>query len=89
MAVRRVYKSAQHDRTYFTQRESLVKGKKQYSLSTCANCSDQLLLIVKIFLKKTSYLNEEVNCTEPSASVRLSCFAKIKNLIARDNNSRV
>jgi hypothetical protein len=32
----------------------------------------QLLLILKVlFIYKTSYLNEEVNCTKPSPSVRV------------------
>jgi hypothetical protein len=34
--------------------------------------SDQLLLMLNnvfLFIYKTSYLNEEVNCTEPSPSV--------------------
>jgi hypothetical protein len=30
---------------------------------------DQLVFILKIFFYNTSYLNEEVTCTEPSASV--------------------
>jgi hypothetical protein len=36
---------------------------------------DQLHLILKILFTfyKTSYLNEEVNCTEPSPSVKVPC----------------
>jgi hypothetical protein len=34
---------------------------------------DQLLFILKILLK-TSYLYEEVNCTEPSPLVSVLCF---------------
>jgi hypothetical protein len=35
----------------------------------------QLLFIVKLYfsLFKTKYLNEEVNCTQPSPSVRVPC----------------
>jgi hypothetical protein len=39
---------------------------------------DQLLFILKILFaifKTTSYLNEEVNCTEPSSSVSIPAYS--------------
>jgi len=51
-----------------SDREAQLKGKVQYSLPPL----DQLLIILRtlfIFLRKTSYLNVEVNCTEPSLSI--------------------
>jgi hypothetical protein len=42
---------------------------------------DQMLLMLKIFfslfLTKTIYINEEVNCSEPSLSVRDPCFHEL------------
>jgi hypothetical protein len=41
---------------------------------------DQLLLTLEIFLfifNKTSYLDEEVHCTESPPSVRVPCFEVI------------
>jgi hypothetical protein len=55
-------------------KESLLKGKDHYTVHLLIlTGSDQLLLILKniIFLHyKTRYVIEEVNCTEPSRSVR-------------------
>ncbi len=52
-------------------RETLLKGKAQYSSPPCTNlfrsapfCIENVIYI----LNKTRYLNEEVNCTEPSPS---------------------
>ncbi len=56
-------------------RESLLKGKEQYSWPPrTPPSSDRQLLILKsnfFLLYKTSYLNEEVIRTEPSPSVRV------------------
>jgi hypothetical protein len=57
-------------------RESLLKGKSQYSRppSTNENISAQFDIENRIILSyKTSSLNEEVNCTEPSLSVSVRC----------------
>jgi len=58
-------------------REPLMKGKAQYSWPPCTN----LLRLAPFYIEniiyicyKTSYLNEEVNGTEPSPSVSVPCF---------------
>ncbi len=53
-------------------REPLLKGMAQYSWPPCTNQfrSAHFYIENMIYLgSKTSYLNEEVNCTEPSPSV--------------------
>ncbi len=53
-------------------REPLLKGKAQYSWPPCTNLfrlvSFDIANIILLF-HKTSYLNEEVNCIEPSPLV--------------------
>jgi hypothetical protein len=52
--------------------ETLLKGKAQYSWPPCTNLfiSAPFYIENSIYIfNKTSYLNEEVNCTEPSPSV--------------------
>ncbi len=52
-------------------KEVLLKGKAQYNWSLCYNYFNELLFIFKKFITffiETSYLNEEVNCSEPSPS---------------------
>jgi hypothetical protein len=54
---------------------SLTKGKvsvQLISLYQLISCFLKLK-IVFTFVYKTSYLNEEVNCTEPSPSVGVPC----------------
>jgi hypothetical protein len=50
-------------------KETLLKGKAQYSWPPCTNLFRSAPFyienIIYIF-NKTSYLNEEVNCTKPS-----------------------
>ncbi len=48
-------------------REPLLKGKAQYYWPPCIASFDQLIFY------KTSYLNEEVNCTKPFPSVSVPC----------------
>jgi hypothetical protein len=50
-------------------RESFLKGKTQYSSTPCTN---QLRSVDFDISYKTSYLNEEVNRTEPSPLVSVS-----------------
>jgi hypothetical protein len=48
-------------------------------------CSDQLLHLLKIhsfFFYKTSYINEEVNCTQPSPSVRVSAASVTREKVS-------
>jgi hypothetical protein len=57
-------------------KESLLKGKDRYSTLYLhvLKSSDQLLFYWKcvfLLLSKTCYLDKEVNCTEPSLSVRV------------------
>jgi hypothetical protein len=48
-------------------RESLLKGKAQYSLPPCTNeLRSAGFDLANFYLTKTSYLNVEVNCAEPS-----------------------
>ncbi len=58
-------------------REVLLKGKAQYRITLLPLISlDQLIFKAKMlftFFYKTSYLNEEVNCTEPFPLVGVSC----------------
>ncbi len=57
-----------------TYREPLLKGKAQYSWAPCTNKfrSGGFHIENIIYLwYKTSYLNEEVNCIEPSPSARV------------------
>ncbi len=58
-------------------KESLLKGKDQYSLPPCTNefgstafRTDQNIFLIY----ETSYLNEDVNRIEPSPSVRVPFF---------------
>jgi hypothetical protein len=64
-------------------REAFLKGKAQYGWAPYTNYSDKLLLILKIlftfFTKQASYLNEEVNCTEPFPSVSIPCLKYMDN----------
>jgi len=56
-------------------REPLVKGKAQYSWPLCTNKFRSAALDIEniIYLcYKTSYLNEEVCCTEPTPSVSVN-----------------
>jgi len=48
--------------------ESLLKGRISVVDLLVLTCLDQLLLTLKKYISfyETSYLNEEVNCTEPS-----------------------
>ncbi len=56
--------------------EVFVRDKAQYHWPPCANwfisapsCTENSIYL----FYKTSYLNEEVNCTEPSTSVSIPC----------------
>ncbi len=55
-------------------KELLLNGKAQYSWPPCTNqfrsAAFDIVSIMQI-LYKTNYSNEEVNCTEPSTSVRV------------------
>jgi hypothetical protein len=57
-------------------RESLLNGNDQYNLPPCTkNFRTAALKTITIFLfYKTTYLNEEVNCTEFSNSVRIPWY---------------
>ncbi len=51
--------------------EALCKGKAQYSWYPCTNLFRPTAFYIQNIINlcyKTSYLNEEVNCTEPSPS---------------------
>jgi hypothetical protein len=55
-------------------REYLLKGKDQYNWPPCTNQFRLPTLSKEIYFfifYKTRYLNKEVNCTEPSPSVRV------------------
>jgi len=57
-------------------REALLKGKVLYSWPICTNLFRSAPFYIEniiYILNKTSYLNEEVNCTEPSTSVSIPC----------------
>ncbi len=58
-------------------REFLLKGMAQYSSPPCTNQFRLTIfntdIIFSLFIT-TSYLNEEVNCTEPSTSMRVPCL---------------
>ncbi len=62
----------------FETRKRWTKGNYQYSWPPC---SSMLLCLPKYFkfFTKTSYLNEEVNCTEPSLSGQYSLLKSLKN----------
>jgi hypothetical protein len=67
--------SAPKERTDHGSREPLLKGKAWYSWPPSLLTSlDQLLFYINILLTffETSYLNEEVNCTERSPSVSVT-----------------
>ncbi len=57
-------------------RENFMKGKAQYSSPPCTNLFRSapfyIEIIIYIFIK-TSWLNEEVNRTEPSLSISIPC----------------
>jgi hypothetical protein len=55
-------------------RKVLLKGKTQYGWPPCTNRFRSAPLYIENIINlfyKTSYLNEEVNCTEPSPLVRI------------------
>jgi hypothetical protein len=55
-------------------REVLVKGKVQYSCPPCTNLFRSAPFYIENIISlfyKTSYLNEEVKCTEPSSLVSI------------------
>jgi hypothetical protein len=64
------------------RKEPLLKGKAQYS-SPCTNqFSSAIFYIVNIItFYKTSYPNEEVNCTKLSTSVSVTCGLYSKNIL--------
>ncbi len=58
----------------YLSKESLLKGKTQYGWSPCTNWFRlPAFYVINIFYLcyKTSYLYEEVNCTEPPPSVSI------------------
>jgi hypothetical protein len=58
-------------------KETLLKGKAQYTWPPCANLLTSAPFYIENMINifnKTSYLNEEVNCSEPSPSVSVPCF---------------
>ena len=62
---------------YTSLQGALIKREGSILMISSYANSDQLLLILKICFScvtKTSYLNEEVKCTEPSLSVSVSCW---------------
>jgi len=64
------------ERYYILVREVLLKGKTQYGWPPCTNqfrsAPFYIENIINLFYK-TSYLNEEVNCIEPSPLVSIPC----------------
>ncbi len=53
-------------------REVLLKGRlSTVNLLIVTNLDQHFLIIIFFLFYKISYLNEEVNCTEPSPSVRV------------------
>jgi len=66
-------------------REPLIKGRAEHSWSPCANKFKSVHFHTDYFIYlcyKTSYLNEEVNCTEPYPSVGVP-WTMSANLIDR------
>ncbi len=61
-------------------RESLLKGRISTDDLLALTSLLQLLLILNYIFsfRKTTYLNEEVNCTEPSHSVSVPCLYRIQ-----------
>ncbi len=60
-----------------SSRESLLNGKDQYSLPPYINYLRSAPFFIEIklfFFDKTTYLNEEVNCTAPFPLVRVPWF---------------
>ncbi len=60
----------------------MLRGKTEYTVDNLVLTSyDQFIFLLKILIPfvKTSYLNEEVNCTEPSPSVCVPMY-EIKTL---------
>ncbi len=60
-------------------REPLLKGKTQYSLTPCTDKFRWAafdIATINLLFYNTRYLNEEVNCTEPSPSVSVPCIRK-------------
>jgi hypothetical protein len=65
-------------------REALLKGKDQYDQTPCANEFLSATFQTESFFflfYKTTYLNEEVNHTDPSPSVRLPWFYLFEQLV--------
>ncbi len=58
-------------------RDSLLKGKDQFDLPSYTNKFRSAALqneTIFFLFFKTTYSNEEVNCTKPFPSVRLPCM---------------
>jgi hypothetical protein len=56
---------------------SLAEGKAQYSRPPCTNQFRSAPFYIENIINlyyKTSYLNEGVNCTEPSPLVSIPCW---------------
>jgi hypothetical protein len=69
-------------------RESLLKGKYQYCWPPCINKlrSSALHFLLKLYLfYRTTYLNEEVKCTEPSLSARIPCLQPPHLNVSKNN----
>ncbi len=63
------YASTSADTALARVREILLKGKAQYDWPPCTNQFRSAPLYIENIINlfyKTSYINEEVNCTEPS-----------------------
>ncbi len=56
-----------------TDQGSLLKGKAQYGGHPCTIQFTSAPCHIIYLLQKTSYLNEEVNCTEPFLSASIPC----------------
>jgi len=66
---------------YAQAKEPLMKWKARYSWPPCTDqfwsAAFGIAIIIELFYK-TSYLEEEVNCTEPSLSDRVPCSSQLK-----------
>ncbi len=71
----------QHMGTMLCTREVLFKGMAQYRWPPSTNLLRTAPFLIDniIYLcYKTSYLNEEVNCTDPSPSVSIPCMQALR-----------
>ncbi len=70
-----------HHQHIFGTREALLKGRISTADLLVLTSLDQLFFKLKLFFK-TTYLNSEVDCTEPSPSVRVPCWDPCCHLAA-------